>query len=115
MDESRYGTPALGIRAVLRGVFRDGSGEDARVGLRYVEKGVPSRAYGRVPEGSEEGLRNLTERLTACLTSRLTEHLTAGLTKSGFREVQRGGQDARVSWLRRSCSAASRTLFTTLW
>lgn len=49
--------------------------------LGYVEKGVPSREYGELPEGSGKGLRNLTDDLTAGLTGRLTDRLTHGLTE----------------------------------
>lgn len=81
MPESRYGAPELGVGAVLRGAFREGSGAGRRVGLGCVQKGVPSRLYGRVPDGSNEGLRNLTDGLTEPLTSRLTSCLPRGLTE----------------------------------
>lgn len=61
--------------------FQEGSGAGVRAGLGYMEKGVPSRLYRRVPEGLGRGLGNLTERLTESLTPDLTDHLTAGLTK----------------------------------
>lgn len=49
--------------------------------LGYVQKGVPSRANGRVPESSGKGAGNLTEHLTAGLTSCLTWYLTTVLTE----------------------------------
>lgn len=81
VPESRSGAPGLVVGAVLRAGFQEGSGGRFRVVLGYVEKGVPSREYGELPEGSGKGRRNLTERLTACLTTRLTGHLTHGLTE----------------------------------
>lgn len=71
----------MGVRAVLRTGLREGSGGDARVALGYVQKGVPSRANGRVPESSGKGAGNLTEHLTAGLTSCLTWYLTTVLTE----------------------------------
>lgn len=67
------------------------------MGLGYVEKGVPSRLYGRVPEGSGKGLGNLTDDLTEPLTPDLTWVLTDGLTESRVAGVQagwRGGQES---------------------
>ncbi|SKX80228.1 Uncharacterised protein [Mycobacteroides abscessus subsp. abscessus] len=81
VDESRSGTGEMGVRAVLRTGLREGSGGDARVALGYVQKGVPSRANGRVPESSGKGAGNLTEHLTAGLTSCLTWYLTTVLTE----------------------------------
>lgn len=73
------------IRAwrALTGGFRAGSGAGVRVGLGYVQKGVPSRLYGSACPTSIEGARNLTGDLTLDLTSRLTCYLTVGLTERG--------------------------------
>ncbi|SIE26778.1 Uncharacterised protein [Mycobacteroides abscessus subsp. abscessus] len=81
VDEGAYGTGEMGVRAVLRGAFRERSEARVRVALGYVQKRFSSCLYASVPEESEEGLRNLTERLTWVLTTRLTHHLTAGLTE----------------------------------
>ncbi len=81
VPESRSGTGEMGRGGLLRTGFRAGSGRGVRAVLGYMEKGVPSRLYRRVPEGLGRGLGNLTERLTESLTPDLTDHLTAGLTK----------------------------------
>lgn len=90
--ESRYGTPGFGVQAVLRGMFREGSGAGVREVLGRPWKGFASWAYRAVPDGSNEGRGNLTGRLTACLTTSLTAHLTRSLTKSGVPSGREGGQ-----------------------
>lgn len=49
MDERAYGTPALGVGAVLRGAFREGSEARVRAGLRYVQKGFLAGHTGGCP------------------------------------------------------------------
>ncbi|SIF22439.1 Uncharacterised protein [Mycobacteroides abscessus subsp. abscessus] len=95
VPESRSGTGEMGRGGLLRTGFRAGSGRGVRAVLGYMEKGVPSRLYRRVPSPKIKGVGNLTGGLTEPLTSCLTGVLTAGLTESRDSEGRAGGEGVR--------------------
>lgn len=87
--ESRYGTPGFGVQAVLRGMFREGSGAGVREVLGRPWKGFASWAYrgGAHPKSRGSGILRSTLRpvlrgiFRAALRNRGSEGQTAVRTQ----------------------------------